>query len=70
MRRSFMITGLIVTLVTVPAYKLKTRLGVDLVPDSHAPAMVEKLTGGLVKARWIKRNYIRRPNLHQINFHG
>lgn len=69
MQRSFVITGLIVTLVAVPAYKLKTRLGVDLIPDSHAPMMVEKLTGGLVKARWIKRNYIRRPHLYQSQFY-
>ena len=68
--RRIMVTGLIVTIVTIPAYKLKTRLGVDLLPDDHAPLMVEKLTGGLVKARWIKRNYIRRPQLHQIHFHG
>lgn len=51
----------IAVLSIVPAYKLKTRLGVNLLPGGHTPSVVEKWTGGLIKAKWIDRNYIRRP---------
>lgn len=45
----------------IPIYKLKSRLGIDFFHSSHGPELIEKWTGGLIKAEVIKRNYIRRP---------
>jgi hypothetical protein len=42
-------------------YKLKSRLGIDLLNGPHTPNLIEQWTGGLIKAEWIDFNYIRRP---------
>lgn len=51
----------------IPFYKFKSRMGVNILPGQHTPVLVEKKTRGLIKARWIDRNYIRRPRFNLIN---
>ncbi len=52
-----------ILLAVIPAYKLKSRLGVNILSERHGPELVEEWTGGLIEAKWINRNYIRRPQI-------
>ncbi len=54
-------TVALILISLIPIYKLKSRLGIDFFHRSHGPELIEKWTGGLIKAEVIKRNYIRRP---------
>lgn len=54
-------TVALILLSLIPIYKLKSRLGIDFFHSSHGPELIEKWTGGLIKAEVIKRNYLRRP---------
>ncbi len=54
-------TVALILISLIPIYKLKSRLGIDFLQSSHGPELIEKWTGGLIKAEVIKRNYIRRP---------
>lgn len=63
-KRQYLLTSSLIFMFSIlPVYKVKTRLGVNILPGSHTPNLVEKWTGGLLKARWIDRNYVRRPQL-------
>ncbi len=66
-RQSLIIASLIVMFSVIPGYKIKTKLGVDLLPGPHTPNLVEELTGRLIKARWVDRNYFRRPDFRRSN---
>jgi hypothetical protein len=57
------IATILITLSIIPAYKLKTRMRVNILPGPHTPNLVEKLTRGKFKAEWVDRNWLRRPNL-------
>lgn len=52
---------LLILVSLIPMYKLKSRVGIDFFHSSHGPDLVEKWTGGLIKAEVIRRNYIHRP---------
>ncbi|HEY9781032.1 MAG TPA: hypothetical protein V6D09_12945 [Leptolyngbyaceae cyanobacterium] len=39
----------------------------NILPGPHTPDLVEEVTGGLFKARWVDRNYIRHPHFHLTN---
>ena len=58
------IISTIIMFSIIPAYKVKGRLGVNILPGPHTPDIVESATGGLFKARWVDRDYIRRPHFH------
>jgi hypothetical protein len=57
------IATLLVAVSIVPAYKLKSRMGFDIIPGPHTPHLVERLTRGKIKAEWVDRNWLRRPDL-------
>ena len=63
LKNNLFVTSFILLVTVIPAYKLKSRLGVDVLPGGHTPDVVEKWTGGLIKARWVDRDYIRRPQI-------
>ncbi len=52
------ITVTLILFSIVPMYKLKSRLGINLLNGPHTPELIEKWTDGLIKAEWIDRNYI------------
>jgi hypothetical protein len=52
------ITVTLILFSIVPMYKLKSRVGINLFNGPHTPELIEKWTGGLIKAEWIDRNYI------------
>ena len=54
-------TVALILISLIPIYKLKSRLGIDFFHSSNGTELIEKWTGGLIKAEVIKRNYIRRP---------
>lgn len=58
------IISLVLMFSIIPIYKAKSRLGVNILPGPHTPDLVEEVTGGLFKARWVDRDYIHRPNFH------
>ena len=60
-RQRLIIISLIIISV-IPFYKVKTRMGVDILPGRHAPDLLEDLTGGLFKARWVDRDYVHLPH--------
>lgn len=59
-QQGFFITGITILFLAIPFYKLKSRAGVNLLPGPHTPDLIENWTGGVIKAEWIERNYIRR----------
>lgn len=61
-QQRIIIIGMIVMLSVIPTYKVKSRLGVNILPGRHTPDLIEDLTGGLFKARWIDRDYVHYPN--------
>ena len=62
-RQQVAIATLLLMLAIIPAYKAKSRMGVNILPGPHTPNLVEKLTRGKFKAEWVDRNWFRRPNL-------
>ena len=60
-QQGLMIMSLIIMFSVIPVYKVKSRLGVNILPGSHTPDLLEDLTGGLFKSRWIDRDYVQRP---------
>lgn len=60
-RQRLIIISLVIISV-IPFYKVKTRMGVDILPGRHAPDLLEDLTGGLFKARWVDRDYVHLPH--------
>lgn len=61
-QQRLVIVSLIIMFSVIPAYKVKSRLGVNILPGGHTPDLLEHLTGGLFKARWVDRNYVQRPH--------
>lgn len=61
------IISLILVSSIIPMYKAKSKLGVNILPGPHTPDLVEEVTGGLFKARWVDRNYIHHPHFHLTN---
>ena len=61
-QQRLMIMSLIIMFSVIPAYKVKSRLGVNILPGGHTPDLLEQLTGGLFKSRWVDRNYVQRPH--------
>ena len=61
-RQRLVIISLIIMFSVIPFYKVKSRLGVDILPGRHAPDLLEHLTGGLFKARWVDRDYVHLPH--------
>ena len=57
------IATLVVMLSIIPAYKVKSRMGFNIIPGPHTPYLVERLTKGMIKAEWVDRNWFRRPDL-------
>lgn len=64
--KSYTIFGLLILFSLIPMYKLKSRLGINFFKDAHGSELVEKWTGGLIKADWIKHNYIHRPYSNRV----
>ena len=63
-KRKYVVIATVVIMISlIPFYKFKSRMGVDILPGGHTPKVVEKLTGGLFKAKWVDRNYVRRPHI-------
>lgn len=60
-RQRLIIISLII-ISAIPFYKVKTRMGVDILPGRHAPDLLEDWTGGLFKARWVDRDYVYLPH--------
>ena len=61
-QQRLIIISLIIMLSAIPFYKVKSRLGVDIIRGPHTPNLIEDLTGGLFKARWIDRDYVHLPH--------
>lgn len=57
------IATLLVMLSIIPAYKIKSRMGFNIIPGPHTPHLVERITRGKIKAEWVDRNWFRRPDL-------
>lgn len=38
-------------------YEIKTRVGIDLIPDNHAGIILEKYSHGIVKCEWLYPYY-------------
>jgi hypothetical protein len=64
------IAALFVLLAIIPAYKVKSRMGVNILPGPHTPNLMEKLTRGKFKAEWVDRNWFRRPDLLDLPFNS
>jgi hypothetical protein len=61
-QQCLLLASLILMLSVIPLYKIKSRLGINILPGLHTPNLVEEWTGGSIKARWIDRNYFRRSH--------